>query len=142
MTTNIREFVADLEQFIGEQLPEAALLAHKKITLDFLSGVVKKSPVDTGRFRANWQVSAHAPLRTAVSKLDPKPRGTGPDALALNQAGAALRQLKPYGVSYVQNNLPYAQRLETGWSRQAPAGMVALTLAELRNTVLDEEDIR
>ena len=32
---------------------------------------------------------------------------------------------------YIQNNLPYANRLENGWSNQAPAGMVALTIAEV-----------
>ena len=32
----------------------------------------------------------------------------------------------------IQNNLPYANRLENGWSKQAPKGMVALTLSEMR----------
>lgn len=32
---------------------------------------------------------------------------------------------------YIANGLPYILRLENGWSKQAPAGMVAITLAEL-----------
>ncbi|NBT33816.1 MAG: hypothetical protein EBT13_18445 [Rhodobacteraceae bacterium] len=34
-------------------------------------------------------------------------------------------------IIYIQNNLPYANRLENGWSGQAPQGMVALTVAEV-----------
>ena len=32
----------------------------------------------------------------------------------------------------VQNNLPYIDRLENGYSKQAPAGMVSVTLAGLQ----------
>jgi len=35
-------------------------------------------------------------------------------------------------VIYLTNNLPYAQRLEEGYSQQAPAGMVALTIQEFQ----------
>jgi len=31
-------------------------------------------------------------------------------------------------IVYLANNLPYAQRLEDGWSQQAPEGMVKLTV--------------
>lgn len=30
----------------------------------------------------------------------------------------------------ISNNLPYIERLENGWSQQAPAGMVRVTLSE------------
>jgi hypothetical protein len=33
------------------------------------------------------------------------------------------------------NNLPYAQRLENGWSGQAPNGMVSLTAQEFQQVV-------
>ena len=32
------------------------------------------------------------------------------------------------GVFFVGNNLPYAYRLETGYSKQAPSGLVGLTV--------------
>jgi hypothetical protein len=40
-------------------------------------------------------------------------------------------------VQYLVNNLPYAQRIEQGWSRQAPVGLVALTVVEWNNIVED-----
>jgi hypothetical protein len=32
-------------------------------------------------------------------------------------------------IIYLTNSLPYARRLEYGWSKQAPAGMVRITVA-------------
>lgn len=34
---------------------------------------------------------------------------------------------------YFANSLPYAFRLENGWSKQAPMGMVKVTTAEWRD---------
>jgi hypothetical protein len=39
--------------------------------------------------------------------------------------------MSAYENCYIQNNLPYAERLENGWSKQAPHGMVKITLYEL-----------
>jgi hypothetical protein len=41
------------------------------------------------------------------------------------------------GVHYLQNNLPYAWRLETGYSKQAPAGIVGITALEFGGIVDD-----
>jgi hypothetical protein len=38
-------------------------------------------------------------------------------------------------VHYITNNLPYAWRLEHGHSKQAPAGMVGLTVVEFAGIV-------
>jgi hypothetical protein len=41
-------------------------------------------------------------------------------------------------VHFLTNNLPYALRLEYGWSKnQAPAGMVGLAVAEFQSIVRD-----
>lgn len=42
---------------------------------------------------------------------------------------------------YFCNNLPYAQALEDGWSRQAPYGMVALTTLEFQS-IVEQVEIR
>lgn len=38
---------------------------------------------------------------------------------------------------FLTNNLPYIERLERGWSKQAPTGMVALTVAEFGGIAAD-----
>ena len=74
------------------------------------------SPVDTGRFRASWQVGENA------APGGRKPEGTYTGTPALERIGYQREQLG--NVYSVHNNLPYAERLAQGWSQQAPAGWV------------------
>ena len=55
-------------------------------------------------------------------------------------AAACVTAIAPakFGATiYLVNNLPYAVRLEYGWSKQAPAGMVRITAAEFQSIVDD-----
>lgn len=82
-----------------------------------------------GRFRANWQLSLGSP---ATGKLDL----TDKDGSATLSAHAGVVGAAKAGdVIYFVNNLPYAKRIEEGWSRQAPIGLVALTIVEFQAIV-------
>lgn len=72
----------------------------------FYNNLVMLSPVDTGRYRNNHHISFDAPS-FAVD---------GAFGLVLPPAGT-------YPTVYIQNNLPYALRLEHGHSKQAPTGI-------------------
>lgn len=74
------------------------------------------SPVDTGRFRVSWQVGENA------APGGEKPEGTYTGISAIERVG--YQQEKLGNVYSVHNNLPYAERLARGWSKQAPAGWV------------------
>jgi hypothetical protein len=77
-----------------------------------------------GRFRGNWQVSVSFPISQSIDRIDPGGGATieaGSAALGAFEAGPSI---------FIMNNLPYAQRLEHGWSKQAPFGMVAVTVVE------------
>src|SRR5690606_10449361 len=87
--------------------------------------IVSMSPVDTGRFRANWNYSVGAPDESTSLWVDP----TG--GLTIRKIIAQSRGAKAGYVYYLTNALPYAQRLENGWSKQAPQGMVRLTAMDL-----------
>lgn len=78
-----------------------------------------------GRFRANWQIGIGA-LNTATT--DNVDKGGGP---TLQRLSAAAKATSAGQVVWLSNSLPYAQKLEAGWSKQAPAGMVGLTLIDL-----------
>lgn len=85
--------------------------------------VKRKSPVDTGHFQNNWLVSIGAPDGRTIEFPG-----------SFDAANVAIFDQYPedgWPAIYVQNNLPYALRLEYGYSKQAPAGMVVLTVAEL-----------
>jgi len=100
-------------------------------SLRITDGVVRMSPVDTGRFRNAWVTSVSSPDNSQPEQIGGG-AGAPPSGEQMAQALGAMTALPAFGVSFVQNNLPYAQRLEDGWSSQAPAGMVRATLERVR----------
>lgn len=101
-------------------------LVARKATADLFGAVVRRSPVDTGRFRANWNVGYGNPDYTVTASTD-QSRGTS-------------EALKPLalpvgGVVFLSNGLVYARRLEYGYSQQAPGGMVRVSAAEFSGYV-------
>jgi hypothetical protein len=82
-----------------------------------------------GRFKANFQMSIGSPATGNLDAIDKD--GSATLASHANIVSAA----KAGAVYYIVNNLPYAKRIEEGWSRQAPIGLVALTVVEWNNIV-------
>jgi hypothetical protein len=98
----------------------------QKICLDLVSGIVLKTPVDTGRARANWQTSIGNPLNSTIETTDPG--GGKTISAAISDTSKASGN-----IFWITNNLPYIYRLEyEGWSKQAPRGMARLTIEEVR----------
>jgi len=85
---------------------------------------IAKSPVDTGRFRGNWQFGIGA-ANTANGSPSDKSGGAS-EIRIVNGVMSAQMGTK----LFVTNSLPYARRLEYGHSKQAPQGMVRLTVRE------------
>lgn len=83
-----------------------------------------------GHFRANWNMALNASDETTSDEVD-KSGGR-----SIQQAKQGLQTLKIGDTVYFTNALPYAQRLEyEGWSMQAPAGMVRVTITEFNAAV-------
>jgi hypothetical protein len=122
-------FALDLTKAI-EKAKEQAELIVKKTTIQLFSSVIEKSPVDTGRFRANWNVSFGSFDTTTTEETDP----SGTQAKGRVYQALANYQLKDQSV-FLGNSLPYAERLENGWSKQAPAGMVRLSILEANRSL-------
>jgi hypothetical protein len=121
-------FELDIAKFVAKANGNIDLVI-RKISLDIFSRVIMKSPVDTGRFRGNWQCAISAmPAGTLV--LDDK-GGTA----TLAKATAVALGLKAGETIYLVNNLEYARALEYGHSKQAPAGVVRITVAEFPQVV-------
>lgn len=81
-----------------------------------------RTPVDTGRARASWAIGV-GQINTAVA----------PDTVKGQPVAAAEPSVPAVTIGdvvYLTNALPYARRLEYGWSKQAPNGMVRLTAQE------------
>lgn len=91
--------------------------------------LVQRSPVDTGRFKGNWQFGVGG-INPEISS-SPDISGTG----STWRINAGLQTWRAGQTIYITNSLPYAYRLEHGWSQQAPAGMVRLTILEFQSQV-------
>ena len=83
------------------------------------AAIIKDTPADTGRARGNWQASVGRGATGEVS--------VGSVRSGEAKAIADVNQTVSVAVGdlyYLTNNLPYIERLEYGWSKQAPGGMV------------------
>ena len=99
--------------------------------------IIAKSPVDSGRFKNNWLAAYGAPDTSTTENVAKTSIGEGRGAV-YERYKAKLSGLDDGQVFYFTNSLPYAERLEYGWSEQAPAGMVRLSVANWQSIVAEE----
>lgn len=89
--------------------------------------IIKESPVDTGRFRGNWQASVSTPKVTQLKRKD----RTG--TTTINSVNNVLEKFSMGQTFYLTNNLTYARRLEYGYSKQAPSGMLRINVMRVQS---------
>lgn len=90
----------------------------KKVVMRVEQVLVLQTPVDTGRARANWLVSANRPVTEPADDTDPSGSAT------IAKAQAVVSAAKPGDTLYISNNVPYIDALNRGHSAQAPAGFI------------------
>jgi len=103
----------------------------RAFALEAANRIIKRTPVDTGRARGNWNLSIDSIDASTTEDTDKKGSQTIMRARA-NVASAGIED-----TVFIANGLPYIKTLENGrhdnkGSWQAPAGMVRLVAAELR----------
>lgn len=112
-------FALEIEKIGDEHL--------RKVSAEMLQGVIMASPVMDGAFRSNHRVTVNKTTNETVpSNGNKAPKGTLDQQVFAEGAGQIL-QAKLGDNVYIQNNLPYALRLENGHSQQAENGIYALT---------------
>ena len=119
------KFKSDIARFIAKS-QKAQDMFVQKVILEIDKRLVQKSPVSTGRFRNNWNISNAMPDLSTTEATAP----------GINQSRSASNvfNIKANGQTvYLTNALPYAYRIEyEGWSKtKAPAGVVRVTIAEI-----------
>ena len=124
-------FTLDIKNFVEKAKKNPETVA-RQVSFKLFSAVIKASPVDTGRFRMNWQTAGAVAPSGVVDGTD---KG---GAAAIGDAASYIFAASDWNEFTLTNNLPYAERLEYGWSNQAPQGMVRVNVARF-NTLLEEE---
>lgn len=118
-------FTVDLSRLVETAKGKTDLVV-KKVMLETFSKVIYKSPVRSGRFRANWIIGYSSPDRATSLNTDKSGAGT------IGQIASEITGAKLDGKSiFLTNSLVYSLSLENGNSKQAPQGMVKLSLVEI-----------
>lgn len=111
---------------------------RKTYAFALYTSIVKKTPVDTGRARGNWNITVGHDDTTASTRTKPQFKDV-----------EEVPKVEGDETIYISNNLPYITKLEyggypnppkggkgktiNGYSKQAPEGMVGVTLANNKN---------
>lgn len=130
-------FRARIEAF-QRHVQEKQLATFKRVMAEALTGLVKANPVGNpttwkrprkgyvgGHSRRNWQVS----LATNVAEIP----GTDANGAASMRDGYTAIGAIPLGTkkAFLINPVPYMERLNQGWSKQAPTGWIDAVLARV-----------
>ena len=97
----------------------------KETYFDTFNDTIIASPIDEGLFRANW-LAAYDSIDGSLMPIGTNPAGS-------MVAELARLDIKEERLFYMTNSLPYAYRLENGWSDQAPKGMVKVSAARFES---------
>ena len=117
-TDNIEKMFADYT--------EEKLMNHKRAAVAYLlSRIIQYSPVDTGAFRGGHRVTSVDP--TGSGKDAPMVPAHSPQTV-LADADKEVLSVPLFSPVYVANYLPYAVRLENGYSKQAVNGIYSLAM--------------
>lgn len=95
---------------------------------------VQETPVDTGRAKANWQVSIGFPV---FESIEAQPPGVGGSTAGANQAfaeNAAIERIRSFSPSdqkiFITHNLDYIEPLNQGHSGQNDPGWIERAIAD------------
>lgn len=116
----IDEWIENTEQKFDDVLQTIVIkVGESAITL---------SPVDTGRFKGNWQLSIDGPSTHSLLRYDKD----GHETLA--DIASKANSLTAGQVAYIQNQVLYGHDLEYGSSKQSE-GMVRITAMRFKRIV-------
>lgn len=128
MASNFEEYMAKMK--VNEAL---ALEACEKVinatVLNMYKKIIDRTPVGDPTL---WHYPAHADyvpgkLKASWSiSLD----GSETKELGKGSLGLSVSSTNSNKKIDISNNQPYAQRVENGWSTQAPTGMMKVTVSE------------
>lgn len=121
-----QRFASDLRKF-AEKCNRSLDDTCRAVAIKWFSSTVMSTPVDTGRLRGNWQITLDSPAQGVTNLLDTS--GAQVVANISQQVGGVGK------VNYLVNNLPYAESIEYGHSKQATQGMVRINFIRIKNII-------
>ena len=140
MATDYLQYLANYMFSLSASVPNKVNAIKQTLAVLILEGVVKGTPVDTGKARSNWIVSIGSD--NTITELDaysPMVKGginesANADA-AIEYGEAAIAQVSPGEQLWIQNNVRYVPYLNypPAHSPQADAFFVETAVSEAVN---------
>lgn len=124
MANDIRTFNLNMDAFVAK-VKIAPAKVVKRVAFDLYGHIIRNTPVDTGRARASWTIAVNQANRNVMPAV---PAG----ARVYPDPAPGFLAVGPGDTVIISNNLPYINALEDGHSKQAPFGMVAVSMMEVR----------
>lgn len=138
----MNSFSLDVKAF-ADSFEQGSEKAVRGTAIKLFSAFVESSPVDEGRFRANWFVTGRQPSTKKTNSTDKNGNKTK------KRIESAVLGIQDWSMFTVTNNLPYSEVVEfggykdgpktvNGYSKQAPNGVVRVNIARF-NSLLNAE---
>jgi len=149
-------FLVNMTRFVAQTKASCDEIV-RLVLFDFSRAIVMRTPVDTGRLRANWQFGVGEIPGGEIDAVDPASGLGGPTE---DRLASGARAANAGTIHYIVNNLPYAAVIEYGqypnppkgggrkdktgkhvtlsaggYSTQAPQGMVRITVMEYKGFI-------
>ena len=105
----------------------------RKVALVADQAIVSATPVDTGRAKSNWIAQLNSPATQTISAYSPGELGATTaqnEQAAIDQASSVISGYNYGDEIHITNNLPYIQRLNDGYSGQAPTNFVETAVSQ------------
>ena len=134
---NLEQFNYELDTAVKQLTDRDVVAFQRLLALKLFEKIIRKTPVDTGRARGNWRISVNGfddsivPIEGHTGEVYEDLGPVGLTTLGMAQAALTPQSVPLGSIIYISNSLPYILRLEQGWSKQAAAGMVATSVAEV-----------
>ena len=125
------EFALDLSKFVNLTKGKMEVVV-KKSFIQLSSEIIETSPVDTGRFRANWLPAVNGYRIDTTESTD--------ETKAIAKVVSTVNKYKLGDTVTLSNNLPYSTAIEfglfrgegekiiKGFSKKAPSGVVRINI--------------
>lgn len=130
MVSNIDEFIRETNKEI-EKLQAKQVSEAKKIVLGAYNTLLELSPVDKGQFKNNHFLTVNSTTQETTEETNLTKKTSELNSCKFSNGDAI----------YIQNNLQYADALEAGHSKQAPAGVYGVTERKIEKQLAKDTEI-
>ena len=120
--------MTDISVHIDDDLEDMVNQEVRALSLNLLIGLVKTTPVDTGRAKGNWFVSPSRKSNRTIEQFRKSRQ-------AISQGTATIHSVinEKFPNITLSNNLPYIERLNDGHSKQAPKKFIETEITRVVN---------